>query len=122
MPLQTQERPYTWDSDRSRCAAVGSKGRCQLRGSIGHAAPTGGHWYCAWHDGVINLGEPSSLYNFTEYIKEQKEYGCTRWDRLTIDAWWSLIQGETSLGCWDWRKKEDPIIINNTEEERPGYE
>ena len=102
-----------YDPERARCAAIGSNGRCQMRGSIGHGNESGGYWLCAWHDAVINLGEPCCFENFTAFIKEQKEYGCTRWDHRTIDAWWSLAQGNQGLGCWDWRKKEEkPIPID----------
>lgn len=115
------ERPITWDAERSRCAAIGSKGRCQLRGSIGHASATGGYWYCAWHDEVVVFAEPCCLENFTKFIKEQKASGSTRWDHLTIDAWWSLVQGEVGLGCWDWKAKEAKPTLT-TDEEMPGYE
>jgi hypothetical protein len=70
----------------------------------------------------MNLGEPCCFENFTAFINEQKEYGSARWEGRTIDAWWTLVQGEQGLGCWDWRKTEPIPIPDETEEERPGYE
>jgi len=107
------------DPESSQCAAHGSKGRCQLRGSIGNSSASGGRWWCRWHYEVTEYGTFPSREHFEQFLDDLESEGDTRWAHRTRDAWWNLVQGIAGLGGWDYRRTEDEVITEP--KEVPGY-
>ncbi len=107
------DREATRDPDSSRCAGHGSRGRCQLRGSIGRSSAGGGKWWCPWHHEVMEYGTFPSREHFEQFLDDREKRGDTTWKHRTRDAWWDLVQGIAGLGSWDYRK--------DTEEETERY-
>lgn len=110
----------TRDPEASRCAAHGSKGRCQLPGTIGHASASGGKWLCPWHHEVQEYSIFPSRENFEAFLAAREERGDLGWRARTHDAWWLLVQGAPGLGGWDYRsgQKEEALPAKMV----PGYD
>lgn len=89
-----------------QCAFLSHAGQCGLRGSIGHASPEGGGWYCAFHNRVMcrscdgDVLIQNSIDGLRRVIRIEREQGATRWDHRTIEEWWERAEGTVQpKGC-----------------------
>lgn len=107
-----------------QCAFTSHNGQCGLRGSIGHAGPDGGRWYCAFHNRVLcrtHDGEvliQNSMDGLRRVIAIEQEQGAGRWDHRTLQEWWERAEGTIQpTGCTNVPGEQGPNMFNEQEKE-----